>query len=167
MTITGCSKGNPNNPPVHNNLAITRVPEFAEYLADVLLHFKNDLNVTFTTIAPFNEPQGLLGIGAWLGNVDSSQEGCNMNLNVMKEVLIKLHETLKSKEMLDWISISAPDETSVNTAIQTMNYLKTENVLNLMTKINVHGYWNIPGTRRDILSMMSAKQGLKLWMDEM
>jgi len=164
MTISGCSKGNPSNAPTHNNLAPDMIEHFVEYARTVIDYHQSNLGLTFSSYAPFNEPSGLGGIGGWIGNT-IEQEGCNMNRQVMVEVIRQLNETLEAAGM-GYVEISAPDETQVNTAISTLEYFREQGVVDLFSKINVHGYWDGPGSRRDILSSFSAKEGRKLWMDE-
>lgn len=166
LTISGCSKGNPKNPPLHNNLDAANAPQFADYATEVIKHFHSNLNVTFTTYAPFNEPFGLHGIGSWVGE-NHNQEGCNMNRPTMVSVIQSVHESIVAKN-LTFLKIAASDETQVNTQVQSYDYFTEAGVSNLFSKVNVHGYWDeVELSRKDLLSLKSAHAGQDLWMDEM
>lgn len=70
----------------------------------------------------------------------STQEGCNLNRDVMVEVIKQLDQALKSKNM-DYVKIAVADETQINEAITTQNYFRDEGISSLISKVNVHGYW--------------------------
>ncbi|XP_021960025.1 endo-beta-1,6-galactanase [Folsomia candida] len=171
MTVSGCSKGNYLRFPLHDNLDPEKANAFANYVTDVIQHFRTEWNITFEYYAPFNEPFGLWpGIGSWFGR-DASQEGCNMKMDTMAEVLREMDATFRAKGM-DYVTLTGADETQINTAIATANYFSTPEVAvqDLLTKINVHGYWDVPRVytnRRDTLNIIAHKGGQKLWMDEM
>lgn len=58
----------------------------------------------------------------------------------MTEVIIQLDQALKSKNM-DYVKIAVADETQINEAITTQNYFRNQGISNLISKVNVHGYW--------------------------
>jgi len=165
MTVTGCSKGNTFGGLLHNNLDEEQADAFADYATEVMKHFQDEWDITFDSYAPFNEPYGLDGIGGWLGNL-SSQEGCNMRRPVMAAVLRSLDTALKSKG-LEHIEVAASDETQFGTATGTQDYFRDNGVSPFYSRVNAHGYWDIIGNRRDLLSMASHRDGHKLWMSEM
>jgi len=78
------------------------------------------------------------GIGSWWGEA-SSQEGWNMNPQVMTATIKSLHERLERKKMF-YVKVTAADETEVNTAVTTAEYFVQEQVEHMISKINIHGY---------------------------
>lgn len=166
LTISGCSKGNGKNPPLHNNLDSANAPDFADYATEVIKHFHEELNITFTTYSPFNEPFGLHGIGSWAG-ATQSQEGCNLNRPVMVSVIQSVHDAIIEKN-LTFLKIAVSDETQVNTQIQSYDYFTEAGVASLFSQVNVHGYWDdFEVSRKDLLSLKCVKGNHELWMDEM
>ena len=95
----------------------------------------------------------------------SSQEGCNMNLSTMAETIRVFSENFRNRNISTELSVS--DETQVDTAITTQNYFRAQNLTRMIGKINVHGYWDSKGARRDLLHKNSRFDGHRLWMDEM
>jgi hypothetical protein len=165
MTISGCAKGNPLRPPLHDNFDAMNAEAFAEYATQVISHFKTDWNISFDYFSPFNEPYGLLGFGGWFG-AQTSQEGCCMRRDTMAAVLRSVDSNLQNKGM-DYVTITAADETELTTAIGTANYFIDAGVAPLLSKWNVHGYHDTPNNRRDRLNTLAHKGKQKLWMDEM
>lgn len=165
MTISGCSKGNTFGGLLHNNMNEDAADAFADYATEVMKHFEEEWNITFQSYAPFNEPYGLGGIGGWMGSL-SSQEGCNLDRPVMAAILRSLGNALKKKG-LEHIKVAAADETQYNTATGSQNYFRDVGVSHLYSRVNAHGYWDIIGNRRDLLSMGSHRDGHVLWMSEM
>ncbi|ODM97364.1 Endo-beta-1,6-galactanase [Orchesella cincta] len=166
LTISGCSKGNSRNPPLHSNFDAVNSAAFADYATEVIKYFHENLNITFTSYAPFNEPFGLHGIGSWAGNL-SQQEGCNMDRPTMVSIIQSVHEAIEAKNM-SFLKIAISDETQVNTQLQSYDYFVDAGVSDLFGQVNVHGYWDqVELSRKDLLSMRCSKAGHGLWMDEM
>jgi len=84
----------------------------------------------------------------------------------MTATIKSLYETLERKNM-SYVKITTADETEVNTAVTTAECFVQEQIDYMISKINVHGYWDSPGNRRDRLNILSRKCRQKLWMDEM
>lgn len=166
LTISGCSKGNPQSPPLHSNLDPANSDHFADYATEVIKYFNDEMNITFSTYSPFNEPFGLHGIGSWAGSIQS-QEGCNMNRPTMVSVIESVHKAVVSKN-LTFLKVAISDETQINTQIQSYDYFTNAGVADIFSQVNVHGYWDeIEVSRRDLLSLKCEKAGHELWMDEM
>jgi hypothetical protein len=108
MTISKCSKGNPNGGPLYANFDPVNATQFADYLTEVVRHYHDVWNVTFTTLAPFNEPSS----GYWRGAI-GGQEGCCFERQVMIQVIRALHASLEEKGM-SYTKISVADETEIN-----------------------------------------------------
>lgn len=64
-----------------DNLAPEHYDDFVDYLTEVAAFYKYEMNMTFRTIAPFNEPSA----GSWYaGNV---QEGCHYDPSTQNIIL--------------------------------------------------------------------------------
>lgn len=137
---------------------------FADYATEVIKYFHENRNITFTSYAPFNEPFGDEGRGWWNGP-GTSQEGCHMDRQTMVDVIVAVHQELSRKNM-PYVKISVADETQINTEIASQAYFKNAGVSNLYGKVNTHGYSDDGHRRRDLLYMMSQREGHVLWMDE-
>ena len=71
------------------NLPRDRIDDFARYLVDVVAHYKEAYGLTFTSIAPFNEPREICW---WAG---TNQEGCRFRLPDQRRVVRCLASRLK------------------------------------------------------------------------
>ncbi len=64
-----CCSGNVNG--ASDNLAPANYDAFVDYLTEVVQYYRDEMNITFRTVEPFNEPS----LTEWqLGNI---QEGCH------------------------------------------------------------------------------------------
>lgn len=96
-----------NSPPVHytknglahgdetspENISLSSLPDFANYLVDVTRGLQDVTGVEFTHLSPFNEPQW-----DWTGD---NQEGCYLNNSTARELVRLLNQTLESAADLD------------------------------------------------------------------
>jgi hypothetical protein len=161
MTKSGCSKGNPDNAPLHDNFDPANSDLFTDYLTEVVKYYHEKWGVTFTSIAPFNEPSS----GYWPGP-GGNQEGCCMERSTMVQVIRSLHATLERKGMLNYTSISVADETEINQELATQFNFTGEGVAPLYKKVNTHGYSDNGRENRAQLYTTTQKNGHVLWMDE-
>ena len=70
-----------------DNLSSKYYDAYVDYLTEVVQYFKDELNVTFQTVEPFNEPSS-----AWqLGN---DQEGCHYEASTQRTILLVRLECL-------------------------------------------------------------------------
>ena len=121
MTWSGCSSGG-SGAHRDNNLKPEYVEPFAEFLADVVKHFRKDLHIELNSIEAFNEPSS----GFWGAN-SNKQEGCDLKDNKLKsEIIIALDKALRRNGVRDGINIAATDETSMDLAISTYRALSPE-----------------------------------------
>ena len=64
-----------------DNLAPAYYDAYVEYLTKVVQYYRDELNITFSTVEPFNEPSSK----AWqLGN---AQEGCHYDASTQRSIL--------------------------------------------------------------------------------
>ena len=63
-----------------DNLATTSYDAYVDYLTNVILYYRDEMNITFSTVEPFNEPSS-----SWqLGN---NQEGCHYDVSTQRIIL--------------------------------------------------------------------------------
>jgi hypothetical protein len=79
MTLSQCASGNAN--PSSDNLDPRRHRDFAEYLAAVVLHFRDEWGIAFQTLDPFNEPFS----DYWKAH--GRQEGCHFDRSTQNTLI--------------------------------------------------------------------------------
>jgi len=157
MTWSGCSSGGAGEHK-DNNLKPEYVPVFAEFLADVVKHLRNDLHIKLNSIDPFNEPSS----GFW-GAYSNKQEGCDFKDNRLKSrVITELDKALRRRGVRDGILLAAADETSMDLAIDTYRALSPE-AKKAVDRINTHSY---SGSRRAEMQALAKAEKKHLWMSE-
>ena len=157
MTWSGCSGGG-SGAHKDNNLRPEYVPVFAEFLADVVKHFRDDLHINLNSIEPFNEPSS----GFW-GAYSNKQEGCDFKDNRLKsEIILALDKALRRRGVRDGINLAVTDETSMDLSIDTYKALSSD-AKKAVDRINTHSY---SGSRRTEMRELAATEKKHLWMSE-
>lgn len=157
MTWSGCSSGGAGEHK-DNNLRPEYVPVFAEFLADVVKHMREDLHMKLNSIDPFNEPSS----GFW-GAYSNKQEGCDFKDNKLKSsVIVELDKALRRRGVRDGILLAVADETSMDLSIDTYKALTPE-AKRLVGRINTHSYG---GSRRAEMQALANAEKKHLWMSE-
>lgn len=157
MTWSGCSSGGSGSHK-DNNLRPEYVPVFAEFLADVVKHMREDLHMKLNSIDPFNEPSS----GYW-GAYSNKQEGCDFKDNGLKSrVILELDRALRKRGVRDGILLAVADETSMDLAIDTYKALTPE-AKKAVDRINTHSYG---GSRRAEMQALAKAEKKHLWMSE-
>lgn len=64
-----------------DNLAPAYYDAYVDYLTEVVQYYRDEMNITFSTVEPFNEPSSR---GWQLGNV---QEGCHYDASTQRTIL--------------------------------------------------------------------------------
>jgi O-glycosyl hydrolase len=152
MTKSGCASGSSDG---SNNLKDDSYDAFADYLTEVVKHFRDSWGVTFRTLEPLNEPNA----NWWTAN--GSQEGCHFSganqMTIIKAVGAKL--TAKG---LTATTVGASDENSLDEA---NNIIRTYDTATLaaMSQINVHSY---SGSRRAEVLSLATMRAKRLWQSE-
>lgn len=78
MFVVPCFSGNVKGA---DNLAGSSYDAYVDYLTEVVAFYRDEANITFSTIEPFNEPSST----AWFqGN---NQEGCHYDVTTQRAVL--------------------------------------------------------------------------------
>jgi O-glycosyl hydrolase len=153
MTKSGCVSGNTNR---EDNLKEDYFDNFADYLSEVVKHYKESWNITFRTVEPFNEPNA----GWWKSM--GTQEGCGFKSNQSK-MIAELGKTLAAKGLSPQTSVSAADESSIEQALKSLNTYDAS-ALGYLTQVNTHSYSGY--TSRVQLAQKVSSLGKRLWQSE-
>ncbi len=153
MTESGCSSGGKDKR--RDNLPKENYGKFAEYLATVVKHFKDE-GIVFNTLEPLNEPDtDYWGYEGW-------QEGCHISPENHSELILAVRKALDEKGLLD-VGVSAADETSVDTMANNIKNVYTKEAIETLSQINTHSYHvNNYASLRDA----ALEAGKKLYMTE-
>ena len=151
MTQSGCASGAGST----NNLKSDYYDDFADYLAEVTLHFRNEWGIFFNTLEPFNEPSA-----NWWSE-SGAQEGCRFDRSVQPTLLRQLRTSLNEKG-LDDVLLSAPDETSIDDTLASYQSYDAATKA-IVHQVNTHTY---SGSRRAELRAATARDGKLLWASE-
>lgn len=146
-SVTGDPEGKDNLDPKYN-------AAFADYLAEVVKHFRDNWGVTFESLEPLNEPSG-----SWwkMGN---HQEGCHVD-RPHQNIVIKATGAALARQRVH-IPVSASDESVIDDAARTFPYYDAT-ALGYLTRINTHSYG---GNARTQVSAYALGAGKDLWLSE-
>jgi O-glycosyl hydrolase len=153
MTKSGCVSGTTDGA---DNLKDDYFDNFADYLSEVVKHYKESWNITFRTVEPFNEPSA----GWWKSM--GAQEGCGFKSNQSK-MITELGKALAAKGLSLQTSVSAADESSIEQALKSLNTYDAS-ALGYLTQINTHSYSGY--TSRSQLSQKVSSLGKRIWQSE-
>ncbi|WP_234122055.1 Ig-like domain-containing protein [Clostridium hydrogenum] len=152
MTISGQSSGNVDG---KSNLKPDQYQNFADYLTNVVQHFKTSLGINFNTLEPMNEPS----TNYW--KKDGNQEGCDFDSPAEKDTIFKdLSKDLTDKGLNT--KLSGFDETSIDVSLQTIKSA-SKDTISAISQFNTHDY---SGSSRTQLRDLAASLGKPLYMDE-
>jgi O-glycosyl hydrolase len=152
MTKSGCASGNSDG---SNNLKDDSYDAFAEYLTEVVKHFRDSWGITFRTLEPLNEPNA----SWWTAN--GTQEGCHFSA-ANQQTIIKAVAAKLTAKALTATTVSASDENSIDDAY---NIIRAYDAASLaaMSQINVHSY---SGSRRTDVRSLATMRAKRLWQSE-
>ncbi|WP_366294109.1 glycoside hydrolase [Paenibacillus sp. AN1007] len=152
MTISGSVTGAEDG---GSNLREDQYDAFADYLTEVVKHYRDTWGITFRTLNPLNEPSA----NWWKkGNM---QEGSHFNTEQQAAMIKKTAASLRSKG-LDGTVISAADDNSIDETMFNFS-LYDQDTVDAVQQINTHSY---NGSRMEELRALADKLGKKLWMSE-
>lgn len=155
MTESGCSSG-----AVYagaNNLKEEQVEAFAEYLAQVVLYYKESYGISFQSISPMNEPNT-----AYWSAFSPKQEGCHVSPGESQsDILLATKKALEEKGLGD-ILLVGTDETSTVLAASSFKKL-SDDAKNALSRIDTHSY---KIGKMDELQALAVENGKNLWMSE-
>ncbi|MDN8588502.1 hypothetical protein B2I21_30605 [Chryseobacterium mucoviscidosis] len=151
MTISGSVSGSANG---GNNLKSDYYDDFADYLTEVVKHFRDNWGITFDTVTPLNEP-----ISTWwkLGN---NQEGMHFDRADQNTILSQVQSSLTAKGLST--KLSAPEEYSLDDTTTSFNSYSSA-VKSAISQINTHTYG---GSNRASLRNTATSTGKHLWTSE-
>jgi O-glycosyl hydrolase len=155
MTISGCAAGNVSGA---DNLKTDCFDDFADYLTEVVKHFRDSWGLTFRTIEPFNEPSA----GWWTSG--NNQEGCGFKAGQSRMVK-ELGRSLVARGLFPETCISAADENAVNQAISGLAAYD-DSAFSYMTQINTHTYYGRTSANFTTLMNLSATKQKTVWQSE-
>ena len=157
MTKSGCSSGNTNGA---TNLRENAYADFADYLTEVVRHYRDADHLVFRTLEPMNEPDA-----SWWKAL-GKQEGCGVSVHKQILLIRAVHEKLSAKGLLAQTHLSAMDANSLDACLRTVagpDGYAANQVLPLLSQINTHSYF---GSRRQELAQFAAQQQKRLWQSE-
>lgn len=152
MTVSGCASGAADG---RNNLKSDHYDDFADYLSEVVLHFKDTWGIEFRTLEPFNEPAS-----DWW-KADGGQEGCGFDRPSQSQLIGLLRSSLDAKGLTS-VGIAASDETGIDIAVDTYNAL-TATARGQIVQINTHAY---SGSKRAELLALATRDDKRIWSSE-
>jgi len=152
MTTSGCASGNTDG---SNNLKATSYDAFADYLVQVVKHYKDAFGVTFRTLEPLNEPNA----SWWKAN--GGQEGCHFS-PANQQTIIKAVSTALQTNGVAGVQVSASDENSMDDAYNNLRAFDAKTV-DALGQFNAHSY---AGSKRAELRALATSKGKRLWQSE-
>jgi O-glycosyl hydrolase len=152
MTTSGCASGNTDG---SNNLKSSSYDAFADYLVQVVKHYRDAFGVTFRTLEPLNEPNA----SWWKAN--GGQEGCHFS-PANQQTIIKAVSTALQTNGITTTQVSASDENSMDDAYNNIRAFDAK-TLDALGQLNAHSY---AGSKRAELRMLATSKGKRLWQSE-
>jgi O-glycosyl hydrolase len=152
MTKSSCASGNTDG---SNNLDDNSYDAFADYLTEVVKHYRDSWGITFRTVEPLNEPNA----SWWKAN--GGQEGCHFSPSNQQTIIQAVGAALTAKGLTD-TTVSASDENSIDDGYNNMKGFSTATMA-AMSQMNVHTY---SGSDRSQLRALATSKGKRLWQSE-
>ncbi|KAK2783116.1 hypothetical protein FQN52_000458 [Onygenales sp. PD_12] len=152
-----CKNNNPSGAEDGGeNLQSSHLEDHAVYMAEVAKYFKDNWDVEFESVDPFNEPLA----NWWTAN--GKQEGCHFDIPTQATIIGYLNTHLQSRGLSTYISAS--DESLYDQAVTNLQSIGSD-ALSKVHRVNVHGYQQ-GGGRRDTLRSLATELGKVLWNSE-
>jgi len=152
MTTSGCASGNTDG---SNNLKATSYDAFADYLVQVVKHYRDSFGISFRTLEPLNEPNA-----SWW-KADGGQEGCHFSPTNQQTIIKAVSAALQASGVTG-VQVSASDENSMDDAYNNIRAFDAKS-LEAMGQINAHSY---AGSKRAELRTLATSKGKRLWQSE-
>ncbi len=151
MTVSGCVAG--AEQASQDNLRADAVPAFAAYLSTVVDHFRREEGITFTSVSPFNEPDG----SWWV--VGNRQEGGYASLPLQQAVITALSRDLAGTG----VQVSGTDTNNLDAMTGYLARMDAAS-LEALDRVNVHQYSNTSDPK--LLRQRVTALGKPLWASE-
>jgi len=155
MTNSGCSSGAVR--ASDDNLKPENVEDFAKYIADVTLHFRDNFGIRFQSYSPMNEPD----TNYWPAFSDK-QEGSRFSPGASQSNMIIATRNALDAVGLGDVIVAGMDETSIDQTYRNLDRL-TAPALAALGRIDTHTYG---GSMRRQLKGKAVSLGKDLWMSE-
>lgn len=152
MTKSGCASGSSDG---SNNLKDDSYDAFADYLTEVVKHYRDAFGITFRTLEPLNEPNA----NWWKSN--GKQEGCHFSPSNQQTIIKAVAAKLAAKG-LSATTVSASDENSLDEAYNNMRSYDAA-TLAAMNQMNAHSY---SGSKRAEVRALATSKAKRLWQSE-
>jgi len=153
MTISGCASGNKDG---KENLREDAYGVFADYLTEIVKHFKEQEGITFSRLEPFNEP-----FSNWW-KTQGGQEGCQFLGNSQQKLIGSVYQQLSAKGMLQYCAISAMDANTIDETVKGIKEYPPATI-NKLSHIATHSY---AGTQRTALNQLAQENKKEVWQTE-
>ncbi|MBP3962708.1 discoidin domain-containing protein [Paenibacillus lignilyticus] len=154
MTKSGQSTGNTD--PSQDNLLNGYEAQFADYLTEVVKHFRDSWGITFRTLNPMNEANS----NYWAAG--GKQEGMKVSAGAKQVALINATQSALQTKSLTGTTISGLDETSIAMSHSSLDSLDAT-AAGAITQFNTHTY---SGGDRQGLYQKAVGNGRRLQMSE-
>ncbi|MCR4939209.1 MAG: hypothetical protein K5930_03755 [Treponemataceae bacterium] len=155
MTNSGCSSGAVIKSK--DNLRKDMYDAFADYLSEVVKHYRDVEGISFQSLSPMNEPSS-----DYWGALSWKQEGCHFDIGTSQSKMLVAQARSLERYGLSDVILCGSDETSIDTARISYNML-TDEAKSMLERIDTHSY---QGSKRKELMELAVKEGKNLWMSE-
>lgn len=151
LTKNGNGCGQKYEDGTTSNLAPENYRAFAEYVLDVVEHFKNE-GYPIKYISPVNEPQW-----EWI----SGQEGCHFEPQELVDFYNVFLDVMDERNIED-LELSAPELGEWgNTSLKYLNAIYSDERLKTrLTSLDIHSYWS-DNSARDSFRKWQESNGLE------
>jgi O-glycosyl hydrolase len=156
MLDNSCTAGGPGG---IDNLNAAHDADFASYLATIDKHFHDSFGITMQTIDAFNEPNQ-----SWWKST-GNQEGMMVTTAHQNTIIPLLKTALQQNGTSAYTSISAPDDTSISSAISAYNGYSAATKADL-AQWNTHTYVATDAQRQSAYATIGQTDHKRLWMSE-
>lgn len=154
MTVSGCTGG--GDPAASDNLKTDMYDDFAKFIADATLLFKEN-GIVFQSYSPMNEPD----TDYW-GVNSPKQEGCHFSPGTSQSnMIIETRKALDEAGLND-VLVAGMDETSIDKTVSNLDSLTSDAKTDL-GRIDTHTY---SGSKRAQLKAKAQSMNKNLWMSE-
>ncbi|KAK6440259.1 hypothetical protein LTR95_003524 [Oleoguttula sp. CCFEE 5521] len=141
------------------NLQPWNLRQHAVYLSSIAKHARDNWDIAFQSVEPFNEPDG-----DWWSGVAKDQEGCRISPDLQGPVIDYLRDELNARGLPSTL-VAASDANTYDTALAIWQALAFTRHTQNIGRVNVHGYQGQDG-RRNVLSDVVRKAGKPIWNSE-
>lgn len=152
MTISGCTSGAVDG---GSNIKPDYFDDYADYLTEVVKHFRDEKGIVFRTLSPMNEPNA-----DWWKAL-TAQEGCHVSVPEQERLIQEVAKHLKRKGLKD-TTVSAPETNSIDTCVSNFKAY-SQTTIDALGQINTHSYY---GEKHTELRDIAKKHKKRLWQSE-